>query len=351
MLDVPTGVRDGVRTGTAPLWITEGARKADSAVTAGLVCVSLPGVWSWVHRIGNAKTVLPDLLRIRFTDRKVVIAFDSDVMVKPEVRAALGKLAAWLESEGAWVHCLYLPHDDDVKLGLDDALADGYSVERLWEYVEQGVRPLVVPPKETVLPTIWLLERIENLLRRFVRFTDERGEHEIVALALYVLHTHAFDAAHATRYLHVKSPAKRAGKTRLLEVLALVCRDAIRAGSITGAAVFQLVETKRPTLLIDEVDSIFGGRSEYAEVLRGVLNDGYKPGGVAIRGTQDGEPRGRSPSRRRRCATGYAIGLCSRSTGSPGSRSRPSPRSQTAPNPGHRNPTSQSSRGSSGSSP
>jgi Protein of unknown function (DUF3631)/Domain of unknown function (DUF3854) len=291
VLDVPAGIRDRVRTGVAAVWITEGARKADAAVSAGLVCVSLPGVWSWVRKIGHAKTVLPDLLRIKFTDRKVVIAFDSDVMVKPEVHAALEKLAKWLEAQGAWVHSLYLPHDDDEKLGLDDALASGYTIDRLWEDVEQGVRPLVVAPKETVLPTVWLLERIENLLRRFVKFTDERGESEIATLALYVLHTWALDAAHATPYLHVKSPAKRAGKTRLLEVLQLVCRDAVRASSITGAAVFQLVEAKRPTLLVDEVDTIFGGRSEYAEVLRGILNDGYKPGGVAIRGTQDGEPR------------------------------------------------------------
>lgn len=290
VLDVPIAIRARLRSDASSLWVTEGARKADAAVSAGMVCVSLPGVWSWVTKIGGAKTVLPDLLRIKLDERKVVIAFDSDVMTKPAVHAALVKLAAWLESQGAWVNCLYLPAGEK-KVGLDDFLATGNSVERLWEYVEQGVRPLVVTPKETVLPTGFLLERIENLLRRFVKFTDERGDAEITTLALYVLHTHAFDAAHATPYLHIKSPAKRAGKTRLLEVLQLVCRDAIRASSITGAAVFQLIEAKRPTLLIDEVDSIFNARSEYAETLRGVLNDGYKPGGVAIRGTQEGEPR------------------------------------------------------------
>ncbi len=291
VLDVPTGLAPRVRSGTAALWITEGARKADSAVTAGLVCVSMPGVWSWVAKIGNTKTVLPDLLRIRLTDRKVVVAFDSDVMIKPGVHAALTKLAAWLESQGAWVHCLYLPQDDDVKLGLDDALAGGFTIERLWEYVEQGVRPLVVAPKETVLPTGWLLERIENMLRRFVWFTSERADAEVALLALYVLHTWALDGAHATPYLHIKSPAKRAGKTRLLEVLELVCRNSIRASSITAAAVFQLIEAKRPTLLVDEVDRVFSVKSDYADALVGVLNDGYRPGGSAVRGTQDGEPR------------------------------------------------------------
>ena len=40
-------------------------------------------------------------------------------------------------------------------------------------------------------------------------------------LALWVLHTWCLDAAHYTPYLHVRSPVKRAGKTRLLEVLEL----------------------------------------------------------------------------------------------------------------------------------
>src|SRR4051794_17530209 len=38
LLDVPPGARDRARRSSAPLWITEGARKADSAVSRGLVC-------------------------------------------------------------------------------------------------------------------------------------------------------------------------------------------------------------------------------------------------------------------------------------------------------------------------
>jgi hypothetical protein len=36
----------------------------------------------------------------------------------------------------------------------------------------------VVGPKETVLPTLWLLSRIEACCAGFVNFTVERGEHE-----------------------------------------------------------------------------------------------------------------------------------------------------------------------------
>src|SRR4051794_2479600 len=153
LLDVPPGARDRARRSSAPLWITEGARKADSAVSRGLVCVSLPGVWGWVSWVGNEKTVLPDLQRVQLDQRKVVLAFDSDAMTKPAVHAALERLAAWLGSQGAWVHALYLAGDDGEKVGLDDFFAAGHPVDRLWEYVGEGVRPIVEQPKETVLPT------------------------------------------------------------------------------------------------------------------------------------------------------------------------------------------------------
>jgi len=282
VLDVPARARDRLKSTIVPLWLTEGSRKADSAVSAGLCCVAVLGVASW-----NV------LHRIKLDERQVIVAFDSDVMTKPAVHGQLTKLAAWLESQGAHVHCLHLPASDGEKVGLDDFLAS-HGVEELWEYVEEGVRAMREKPQQTVLPTMWLLGRIEAFLRRFVRFTDERSDAEVCALALYVLHTWAFDAAYATPYIYVRSPAKRAGKSRLLEVLEAVCRNPVRASSITAAAVFQLVEAKRPTLLIDEVDALFGGRAgrtEQAEALRGVLNDGFHPAGAAIRGTQDGEPR------------------------------------------------------------
>src|SRR5687768_3450685 len=43
-LDVPLRCREQLRSPHVPLWITEGARKADAAASAGLCCVSLPGV-------------------------------------------------------------------------------------------------------------------------------------------------------------------------------------------------------------------------------------------------------------------------------------------------------------------
>lgn len=55
-----------------------------------------------------------------------------------------------------------------------------------------------------------LLEEVEHFTRRFVVM----GNAEAIAVALWVAHTHAIEAAGSTPYLHVTSPTKRCGKSR-----------------------------------------------------------------------------------------------------------------------------------------
>jgi hypothetical protein len=62
----------------------------------------------------------------------VYIAFDSDAMTKPGVFLALTRLKPFLESRGAIVRVVYLPSaDDGTKVGLDDFLAAGKSIDDL----------------------------------------------------------------------------------------------------------------------------------------------------------------------------------------------------------------------------
>jgi hypothetical protein len=108
-----------------PLFITEGARKADSAVSIELCCISLAGVWGW--RGSNAaggKAALPDWDDIPLNDRVVYIVFDSDVMTNAQVHAALRRLQAFLTQRGAIVRFIYLlPGPQGEKAGLDDFIA------------------------------------------------------------------------------------------------------------------------------------------------------------------------------------------------------------------------------------
>jgi hypothetical protein len=131
------------------------------------------------------------------------------------------------------------------------------------------------------LPTAGqLLERVEVVIRRYVVLP---GEGERPALALYVLHTWAIRAANATPYLVVISPERRSGKTRLLEVLRLLVREPWHTVSATEAAMFRKIERDQPTLLLDEVEAVFGSYSERTEPLRALLDAGNRRGAVATR--------------------------------------------------------------------
>jgi hypothetical protein len=124
------------------------------------------------------------------------------------------------------------------------------------------------------------LEAVTSFVGRFVVLT----EHQLVAAALFVFHTHAFDAADATPYLSVSSAEKRSGKTRLLEVLELLVRAPLPTMNISDAALFRSIEKMNgPTLLLDEIDAVFGPRARDREDLRGMLNAGYRRGAVARR--------------------------------------------------------------------
>jgi hypothetical protein len=122
-----------------------------------------------------------------------------------------------------------------------------------------------------------LLERLVWFIRRYVALSKDQA----LLSALWVVHTHTLDAADTTPYLNVKSAEKRSGKTRLLEVLSLLAAGSWLTGRVTAAVLVRKVAAEAPALLLDESDAAFKGDREYAETLRGVLNAGFRRGGVA----------------------------------------------------------------------
>lgn len=122
-----------------------------------------------------------------------------------------------------------------------------------------------------------LLNDVQDFIRRFVVVDD----HQAVAITLWVAHTHVFDVFGCTPYLAITSPEKRSGKTRLLEVVELLVREPLSTANISDAALFRVIERRKPTLLMDEVDAVFKSRER--EELRGLLNAGYRRGAVAHR--------------------------------------------------------------------
>lgn len=124
-----------------------------------------------------------------------------------------------------------------------------------------------------------ILDDVRTFIRRFVVL----DEHQADAVTLWAAHTHVFDAFGCTPYLAISSPEKRSGKTRLLEVLELLVREPVATANISDAALFRVIEKRKPTLLIDEVDALFGKKARDREEFRGMINAGYRRGATTHR--------------------------------------------------------------------
>jgi hypothetical protein len=119
-----------------------------------------------------------------------------------------------------------------------------------------------------------MLDDVVIFLRRFVSLSDAQAN----IVALWIVHTHCFDAWQVTPYLSVSSAEKRCGKSRLLEVLELLTHSPWKAGRVSVAVLIRKIAQKKPTCLLDEVDAAFHGADDYSEALRGILNCGFQDG-------------------------------------------------------------------------
>ena len=87
----------------------------------------------------------------------------------------------------------------------------------------------------------------------------------------------------------IESPEKRCGKTTLLTVLSELSHRPVVAPNISSSAFFRVIEQMRPSLFIDEADTLLYGNDE----LRGVLNAGYtRKTAFVVRVTQRGRKGG-----------------------------------------------------------
>jgi putative DNA primase/helicase len=132
-----------------PLEIVEGEKKADSLAAEGFFVVGLAGVWGWLDKLSRVEEIdippaqliedsqedqdalkekleesriIPELIdSLTWNNRRVNIAFDSDLWEKPEVRAAATQLALALQGLGAQPYIVRLPGEiSGEKNGPDD---------------------------------------------------------------------------------------------------------------------------------------------------------------------------------------------------------------------------------------
>jgi hypothetical protein len=301
-LDIPPRVRQLLANPDVPLWITEGAIKADAAVSAGLACIALFGVYGWRAKNDFGGTaVVPQLEWLHLKDRLVYLAFDSDIMLKTPVHDALTRLYGVLEHRGAHVAVVLLPSGEHAeKTGLDDYLVRGGTVDELLanhvttdlpkpptveKDKDKGPEPIV---DDTATLASLLYETVDDITKYIVFDSD----HQPRAVALWIAHAYFIDAFDVSPRLLVTAPTIRAAKSRLLDVVQRVAPRARRCGSTTGASVFRLIEQLgSPTLLIDEADRVFrnAGVDPGADLLAQVIDQGHERGNPAQRTERDSD--------------------------------------------------------------
>ncbi|WP_239647474.1 DUF3631 domain-containing protein [Nocardiopsis baichengensis] len=132
-----------------------------------------------------------------------------------------------------------------------------------------------------------VLDEVEAFMRRFVAFPSEAA---VVATVLWAAHTHLLECFDSTPRLAFLSPEPGSGKTRALEILATLVPFPMLAVNATTAAMFRAISDleHRPTILFDEIDTVFGPKAKENEELRGLLNAGHRRSGVSYRCIGDG---------------------------------------------------------------
>jgi hypothetical protein len=127
-----------------------------------------------------------------------------------------------------------------------------------------------------------LLDRVEAFLAAFIAYPSEGAR---VAHTLWIAHTHNMDAWESTPRIAFLSPEPASGKSRALEVTELLVPRPVQTVNTSPAYIFRKVsdEDGLPTILYDEIDTVFGPRAKDNEDIRGLLNAGHRKGAVAGR--------------------------------------------------------------------
>jgi hypothetical protein len=257
-----------------PVLVVEGEKDADRLAKSGLIATTNPmGAGKW-------RPEFVEFLR----GRHVVIVPDNDEAGRQhaaEIHRSLVDVAASM----ALLDLPGLPVHGDVSdwLDLGGSLADLRvlidAAMRSKSTVDTGGGP---PQPQVNLADA--LGEIERFLRRFVVFSRPEA---IVAVVLWIAHTHCLTYADATPYLAISSPEKQSGKTRLLECLQHLAHDCAGiAITPTASTIYRSLDSSpESTLLIDELDAVFRDHSDRYEEVRAVINAGHRRGATVPRST------------------------------------------------------------------
>ncbi len=123
-----------------------------------------------------------------------------------------------------------------------------------------------------------LIPDVKGYLHRFVDLPSEFYEE---VLANWIIHTWAFRAFYVTPYLYISSAGPGTGKTRTMDVIGVLVRNADTATDSPVHVLAQEIEANCPTMLFDEIDTVWAGGANNSK--KRILNIGYQKGACVKR--------------------------------------------------------------------
>jgi putative DNA primase/helicase len=156
---------------------------------------------------------------------------------------------------------------------LDDLVKD--------EKIETGEKKegnILFPNTEPWSKEVNLSDLLELIVSTINKFIVLQTEHEVVAIALWIIQTYFVSGLECAPNLHIKSPEKRCGKSTLVSLLMRIVHKGIYASNISAPALFRLIEEFSPTLGLDEADTFIKENEE----LRGIINSGHDRAGAFV---------------------------------------------------------------------
>ncbi len=128
-----------------------------------------------------------------------------------------------------------------------------------------------------------VLDEIYEFLGRFVAYPSDDAH---VAHTLWIAHAHLMKEWESTPRIAFLSPEPGSGKTRALEVTETLVPNPVETINSSPAYIFRRIgadPTSLPTILHDEIDTIFGDKAREHEDMRAIINAGHRRGATAGR--------------------------------------------------------------------
>jgi hypothetical protein len=258
------------------VFVVEGEKDVESLRKRGLTATCNPG------GAGKWKDEYSKFLK----EKRVVVLQDNDEPGRNHALEVVQSVAPYA------AEVRLVPPFDDAK-DVSDWIANGGTKEQLRKLVKEtsaykpSTESSIVADCESgqIDPTVPLLQGAK-LVRKLELFFQRRVILPLglaLVLALWVIGTYLYDIFDCFPYLCITSPAKRCGKTLVAELIGLVSARSKTTVNVSEAALFRMIGMFRPTIIMDETETLANQKSERAQFLLSLLNAGHRKNANVIR--------------------------------------------------------------------